>query len=143
MINQSTCEHLILKPDLEIVLILEFRIQLLEALVKCRQCGAHYRIQAIDLYDNVALYQLTRLPSKHVEQTVRSVSRGSCSIDRAKDEIAYLKSQSSPCEHLLLSTSGEFTKTVDRSLLGSMSKPLDRNEGDFNGERLALVSSSE
>jgi len=143
MINQSTCEHLILKPDLEIVLILEFRVQLLEALVKCRQCEAHYRIQAVDLYDNAALYQLNRLPSKHVAQTVRSVNRGSCSIDRAKDEIAYLKSQSSLCEHLLLSTYGEFTKTVDRSLFGSMLEPLDRNKGHFNGEWLALVKSSE
>ncbi len=143
MINQSTCEHLILKPDLDIVLVLEFQIQLLEALVKCRQCEAHYRIQAIDRDSNTMLYQLNRLSSKHAEQTVRSVSRGSCSINRAKDEIAYLKSQSGPCERLLISHSGEFSETIENSLIDSEAYKRHASENDFNGQWLKLIRASE
>ena len=143
MINQSTCEHVILKPDLDIVLVLEFQIQLLEALVTCRQCEAHYRIQAIDRESNTMLYQLNRLSSKHAKQTLRSVSRGSCSINRAKDEIAYLKSQSGPCERLLISHSGEFTETIENTLVGSQTYKLETKEKNFDGQWLRLIKASE
>ena len=143
MINQSTCEHVILKPDLDIVLVLEFQIQLLEALVTCRQCEAHYRIQAIDRESNTMLYQLNRLSSKHAKQTLRSVSRGSCNINRAKDEIEFLKSQSGCCEHVLISHSGEFTETIENSLVDSEAYKRYARENDFNGQWLKLIRASE
>lgn len=141
MINQSTCEHSIVRPDLEIVLVLELQVQIIEALAKCRHCEAHYRIRAIDQSGTTVLYQLNRLRSEHVRQTVRSVSRGSCSIERARDEVNYLKSQSQKCEHLIISNQGQFTKTVPISLINSKAQSPDMDHRNFNGEWLKLISS--
>ena len=48
MINQSACKHLILKPDLEVAMVLRFEFYLREAIAACRQCGAFYLIKARD-----------------------------------------------------------------------------------------------
>ena len=114
MINQSACKHLILKPDLEVVMVLRFEFYLSEAITACRQCGAFYLIKARDFSDKSVLYDVSKLPPKNTKKTIESVNRGSCSINRANDELSFLKSHGSDCEYLVVSQSGEFTLTIPK-----------------------------
>ena len=114
MINQSACKHLILKPDLEIVMVLRFEFYLREAITACRQCGAFYLIKARDFSQKSVLYDVSKLPPENTKKTIESVNRGSCSINRANDELSFLKSHGSDCEYLVVSQSGEFTLTIPK-----------------------------
>ena len=112
MINQSACKHLILKPDLEVVMVLRFEFYLREAITACKQCGTFYLIKARDFSEKSVLYDVSKLPPENTKKTIESVSRGSCSIDRATDELSFLKSHGSDCEYLVISQNGEFTMTI-------------------------------
>ena len=95
MINQSACKHLILKPDLDVVMVLQFEFYLREAITACRQCGTFYLIKARDFSQKSVLYDVSKLPAENTKKTIESVSRGSCSINRANDELSFLKSHES------------------------------------------------
>ena len=114
MINQSACKHLILKPDLEVAMVLRFEFYLREAITACRQCGAFYLIKARDFPQKSVLYDVSKLPTENTKKTIESVSRGSCSINRANDELSFLKSHGSDCEYLVVSQNGEFTLTIPK-----------------------------
>ena len=114
MINQSACKHLILKPDLEVAMVLRFEFYLREAITACRQCGAFYLIKARDFSDKSVLYDVSKLPPENTKKTIESVNRGSCSINRAADELSFLKSHGSDCEYLVVSQNGEFTLTIPK-----------------------------
>ena len=117
MINQSACKHLILKPDLEVAMVLRFEFYLREAITACRQCGAFYLIKARNFSEKSVLYDVSKLPPKNTKKTIESVSRGSCSINRANDELSFLKSHGSDCEYLVISQNGEFTMTIPKPSL--------------------------
>ena len=114
MINQSACKHLILKPDLEVAMVLRFEFYLREAITACRQCGAFYLIKARDFSQKSVLYDVSQLPPDNTKKTIESVNRGSCSINRATDELSFLKSHGSHCEYLVVSQNGEFTLTIPK-----------------------------
>ena len=114
MINQSACKHLILKPDLEVVMALRFEFYLREAITACRQCGTFYLIKARDFSQKSVLYDVSKLPPENTKKTIESVSCGSCSINRANDELSFLKSRGSDCEYLVISQNGEFTMTIPK-----------------------------
>ena len=114
MINQSDCKHLILKPDLEVVMVLRFEYYLLEAITACRQCGTFYLIKAREFSEKSVLYDISKLPAENTKKTIESVKRGSCSINRANDELSFLKSHGSDCEYLVVSQNGEFKLTIPK-----------------------------
>ena len=114
MINQSACKHLILKPDLEVAMVLRFEFYLREAITACRQCGAFYLIKARDFSDKTVLCDVSKLPPENTKKTIESVNRGSCSINRANDELSFLKSHGSDCEYLVVSQNGEFKLTIPK-----------------------------
>mgnify|MGYP003316249116 CR=1 FL=1 len=114
MINQSACKHLILKPDLELVMVLHFEFYLREAITACRQCGTFYLIKARDLSEKSVLYDVSKLPLENTKKNIKSVNRGSCSINRANDELSFLKSRGSDCGYLVISQNGEFTLTIPK-----------------------------
>ena len=114
MINQSACKHLILKPDLEVAMVLQFEFYLREAITACKLCETFYLITARDFSQKLVLYNVSKLPAENTKKTIESVSRGSCSINRANDELSFLKSHGSDCEYLVVSQSGEFTLTIPK-----------------------------
>ena len=114
MINQSACKHLILKPDLEVAMVLRFEFYLREAITACRQCGTFYLIKAREFSEKSVLYDISKLPAENTKKTIESVNRGSCSINRAKDELSFLKSHGSDCGYLVVSQNGEFTITIPK-----------------------------
>ena len=114
MINQSACKHLILKPDLEVVMVLQFEVYLREAITACKLCGTFYLITARDFSKKFVLYNVSKLPAANTKKTIESVNRGSCSINRANDELSFLKSHGSDCEYVVVSQNGEFTMTIPK-----------------------------
>ena len=114
MINQSACKHLILKPDLEVAMVLRFEFYLREAITACRQCGTFYLIKAREFSEKSVLYDMSKLPAENTKKTIESVNRGSCSINRANDELSFLKSHGSDCKYLVVSQNGEFTMTIPK-----------------------------
>ena len=131
MINQSACKHLILKPDLEVAMVLRFEFYLREAITACRQCGAFYLIKARDFSQKSVLYDVSKLPADNTKKTIESVSRGSCSINRANDELSFLKTHGSDCEYLVVSQNGEFTLTIPMQDLRTHPKTENRIDQTF------------
>ena len=121
MINQSACKHLAAQPDLEVVMVLRFEFYLREAITACKQCGAFYLIKAKDFSEKSVLYDVSKLPPENTKKTIESVNRGSCNINRANDELSYLQSQISPCDYMVISQNGEFTLTIPRRGLRTLS----------------------
>ena len=71
-------------------------------------------IKARGLSEKSVLYDVSKLPPENTKKTIESVSRGSCSINRANDELLFLKSHGSDCEYLVVSQNGEFTVTIPK-----------------------------
>ena len=98
-------------------MVLQFEFYLREAITACRQCGTFYLIKARDFSQKSVLYDVSKLPADNTKKTIESVSRGSCSINRANDELSFLKSLGSDCEYLVVSENGEFTLTIHKQAL--------------------------
>ena len=63
------------------------------------------------------LYDVSKLPPENTKKTIESVNRGSCSINRATDELSFLKSHGSDCEYLVISQNGEFKLSIPKQHL--------------------------
>jgi len=133
MIEQSSCEHLSGKPDFEVLLVVDSQIQLMEALVKCRQCAFYYLIEALDIASQDTLFRIAKIPADHAVKTARSIDNGSCNLKRATEEIAYLKSLSKKCDKLLISEAGQFTATIDIENLDEVPPSTAWRELPFDG----------
>ena len=141
MINESACKHLAPQPDLKVVMVLRFEFYLREAITECAQCGAFYLIKAKDFFEKSVLYDVSKLPPENTKKTIESVNRGSCNINRAIDELSYLQSQISPCDYMVISQNGEFTLTIPRRGLRTLSETknwLDQSSKRSQEEQLSL-----
>ena len=130
MINQSACKHLILKPDLEVAMVLRFEFYLREAITACRQCGTFYLIKARNFSEKSVLYDVSKLPPAHTKKPIASVNRGSCRINRAHADLSFLKSHGFDYEYLVISQNGEFTLTIPKQ--GLRTHPETENWIDQN-----------
>jgi len=75
--------------------VLEEHLGLARGLVQCHACAATYLLELIDLVGNTRAYRVAEVDSAHAQATVRTLSRGSCDINRAEGEVQHLESRSS------------------------------------------------
>lgn len=112
MEHRNACKHLRLHPELEILWTLDAYLHATDAYAKCRHCDAHYLVEMIDLKGKDAAFRIARLPSDYVTKTVRSLQKGSCDINRARNEAFALRSLSERLPVLLIMRDGQFAEAV-------------------------------
>ncbi len=70
--------------------------------MKCRACNAHYLIELIDISQGINAYRVAWLPAAAVEATLRSLSKGSCDVNRASAELAHAANTAALLDGVLL-----------------------------------------
>ncbi len=89
------CSHI--KPGatpFETLFVLEEHLGLASGLVECTSCEATYLLELIDLAGNDRAYRVTTVEPAHAHAMVRTLSRGTCDIQRAASEVQNLESRS-------------------------------------------------
>jgi hypothetical protein len=112
MEHGGACNHLADHPQLEILWALDAYLHMTDAYAKCTHCDAHYLVEMIDIKNGEAAFRAARLPSEYVAKTVHSLRKGSCDINRARDETFALRNSAQALPLLLIMSQGEFDKTV-------------------------------
>jgi hypothetical protein len=112
MEHRSACDHLTERPDLEILWTLDAYLHTADAYAKCKHCDAHYLVEMIDLDSRAAVFRVARLPADYVAKTVRSLEKGSCDINRARNEAFALRNAAERLPMLLIMRQGRFVATV-------------------------------
>ena len=90
MSTAKICPHLDPHPDLEVLLITDAAVNLADAFVQCRSCGQDYLIELIDNRGPANAYRMAALAAEAAASTLRSLTRGSCDINRANAELAHI-----------------------------------------------------
>lgn len=85
----KACSHLARQPNLEVLFVTDTHPNLADAFMQCRDCGAHYLIELIDIAQGINAYRVACLPAEAVQATLRSLSKGSCDVNRASAELAH------------------------------------------------------
>jgi hypothetical protein len=102
MTPAKACSHLARKPDLEVLFVVDAHLTLADAFMECRVCGAHYLIELIDIAQGINAYRVAWLPAAAVAATLRSLSKGSCDVNRASAELAHAGNTAQPLGGVLL-----------------------------------------
>lgn len=111
--NRTACIHLKApEPELSPVFVLDTHLHMTDGFVRCPHCDAHYLLEMLDLTADTALYRISRLAAEDVARTVRSLTKGSCDINRARDEVFSIANGASKLDVLLVAENGHFTELV-------------------------------
>ena len=70
--------------------------------------------QGEEFFRKVDPMRCIKATAQEHKKTIASINRGSRSINRAKDELSYLKSNGSDCDYLVVLRKGEFTMTIPK-----------------------------
>tara|TARA_B100000959_G_scaffold261178_2_gene298480 strand:- start:203 stop:631 length:429 start_codon:yes stop_codon:yes gene_type:complete len=109
----APCAHLrTVAPDLETIFVLDSHLQMADGFVRCTECETHYLLEMVDLTSKAVLYRVSRLNAETVAKTVRSLNKGSCDLDRARNEVFTLSNGACPLDALLLYADGGYTGLV-------------------------------
>jgi hypothetical protein len=112
MSSAKACPHLNERLDLDVLFVLDSHIQLTDAFVRCRHCGATFLIEMADMDKDVCVFRMSGVPADAANKTIRSLQKGSCDINRARNEVFSLASSKQPCDALLLMRAGQFAGVV-------------------------------
>ena len=114
----------LLEPELETLFVLDSHLYLTDGFVRCRKSDRHFLVEAFDLKANTTLYRVSHLSAESVAKTIRSLTQGSCDINRAKNEVFSIANTSEALACVLVAEQGAFTKGIaiaDRETLPTQS----------------------
>ncbi len=114
MPSAKACLHLTEQFDLEVVHVLDSHLYPTDGFARCRRCGAAYLFEMADIDGDVSVFRISAIASEVMDATVRSLSKGSCDINRAASEVFSLASDSVELDQLLVMRAGEFCGVVPR-----------------------------
>ena len=89
-------------PNLATELVLDAHLTWTDALLFCASCGSYFLAGMVDIAGDDRVYRLAELEPTLVEKTLHNLSRGSCDLGRAEQEIQHLASLSSAAPFMLL-----------------------------------------
>lgn len=114
MCTAKVCSHLAKQPDIDVEYALDHHLYVTDAFAKCALCDAHYLIELADMRGVVAVFRVSTLGTEAVTKTIDSLKKGSCDINRARDEVFSLSASTHDTDVLLIMRNGRFTATVPR-----------------------------
>ncbi len=94
--------------------MLDSHVHMTEGFVRCTDCGANYLLELVDLQADLALYRFSAMDPDAVARTVASLRKGSCDVNRGRNEVLHLASRALELPDLLLMENGTFTKLLPR-----------------------------
>jgi len=97
------CEH-VHSGDypFQVELVIDDQLGLTDGIVACRFCGRRYLLEMLDWRGTERLFRISALAADHARRLIRDLTRGSCDVRRAGDEVQHLKSTSSFAPWLIL-----------------------------------------
>ena len=101
MVPTKACNH---PQTFEVLKVLDAHLTWTDALLECTVCAQYYLAELIDLDNHCRVYRLATLASDATVATLNSLAKGSCDLQRAAQEIAYLASLGESIERVLLIT---------------------------------------
>lgn len=110
MTPASACAHP--GKDLQTLLVVDQHIHMTEGFVRCGICNTHMLVELVDINEDVQAFRVFEVNSAAVQATIRSLNKGSCDINRARDEVFALSSAGRAVDKLLLARNGHFTEFV-------------------------------
>ena len=114
MLSQP-CKHLLTpQPELETLLVLDAHLQMADGFVRCPQCDAHYLLETVDLAARRVAYRISRLAPSAVAKTVQSLKKGSCDINRARNEVFSVSSGAQKLNAIMVAENGTFIQLIER-----------------------------
>lgn len=105
------CEHT--QPGtspFETLLVIEDHLGLASGIVACRRCGATYQLELIDLDSRQRAYRVSEVDRAHADAVTRTLTRGSCDINRAESEVQHLDNRSKLLPVVLVLEGGEVVR---------------------------------
>ncbi len=106
------CQHLQSEFSPEVLFVLDQHLEMTDGFVRCLACDAHYLLETVDIAADASLFRVSILSADAVAKTVRSLTRGSCDISRAKNEVFSLASHAQRVDGYLLKQSGQWLGLV-------------------------------
>lgn len=100
-------------PELETLFVLDTHLYMTDGFVRCRNSDTHYLLEAFDLNANATLYKVSHLDAESVAKTIRSLTKGSCDINRAKNEVFSLASGAALLPCVLVAQKDTFLPIVE------------------------------
>jgi hypothetical protein len=116
MSTAKICPHLSLHPDLQVLLVTDATVTLADAFVQCHTCGQHYLIELIDIKGTINAYRIFALPEEAVAPMLRSLTRGSCDINRANAELVHISQVAAALPGVLLRDETDSAESLWRYL---------------------------
>lgn len=115
-IPAQICPHL-QNPDLEVLSVLNQQIFLTAGIVRCRHCNQHYLVELAETEGNNQFFHVRILDAYLAAQTLASLQKGSCDVNRAASETLHLRNSAQSTDVLLRMCNGVFE---------GLSEPPDR-----------------
>ncbi len=106
------CPHIVQSPDLDVVFVMDQHLHATDGFARCRACGVCYLFEMADTAGAVSVFRLSAIGEDAMFATVRSLQKGSCDINRARNEVFSLSNGASALPVLLVMREGTFTGTV-------------------------------
>jgi hypothetical protein len=116
MSTAKVCSHLAERPDLDIEYALDSHLHVTDAFAKCARCNAHYLLELADMRGTVSVFRVSSLNAAAVAKTIASLNKGSCDINRARDEVFSLSATTQGTDILLVMRNGRFSEAVPQPL---------------------------
>jgi hypothetical protein len=112
MLTAKICPHLANQPQLETLQVLDSHLHMTDGFVRCTVCGATYLLEAVDMTSTACLFRVSAVDDKAADRTLQSLRKGSCDINRARDEVFNLSNDATELKDLLLMRNGIFACLV-------------------------------
>jgi hypothetical protein len=101
--DQALCDHIRTGAwPLRTELVLDDHLGATDAVVSCRECGRPYLMEMLDWRGHLRVMRMSVLDATQAARLIRDLTRGSCDVSRAGQEVYAFKSQASFSPWLLL-----------------------------------------
>lgn len=110
----KACEHIHDGSAFGVDFVFDAHLHPTDGLARCTQCDTRYLFEMIDIAGRRSLFRLSTLSAEAADKTIRSLSKGSCDIERGRNEVFNLSAGSRETEQLYLMEDGQFTGFTDR-----------------------------
>ena len=94
--------------------MLDNHLHLTDGFVTCVHCDTTYLVEMADADGNTALFRISAVDPQAAAKTISSLQKGSCDINRGRNEVFSLSNAAVELPELLLMEHGKFTKLVPR-----------------------------
>jgi hypothetical protein len=98
--------------DLQTLLVLDQQIYMTDAFVRCGACNTHMLVELVDMQNHLQVFRVLEVDEDAVQATLRSLNKGSCDINRARNEVLAVSSTGRAVDKVLLAKNGQLTGFV-------------------------------